>query len=55
MPLYSTDALSNANEGKINTESDAMESVSEVEGLSKNKNVSSWCYLFIHHAKVRGV
>lgn len=52
MPLYSTDALSNANEGKINTESDAMESVSEVEGLSKNKNASFWCYLFIHHAKV---
>lgn len=49
MPLYSTETHANAIGGKTDTE--PLYS-SEVKNLSQNNPNISWCYLFVHHAKV---
>lgn len=51
MPLYSTVTLTNAIEGKFCSEPTAMGG-SEVGKRACEKEITSWCYLFVHHAKV---
>ena len=49
MPLYSTETHANVIGGKTDTEPLYG---SEVKNLSQNNPNISWCYLFVHHAKV---
>lgn len=52
MPLYSTETQANAIESKTDNEPLCG---SEVKNLPQWNPDCSWCYLFVHHAKVNKV
>lgn len=54
MSLYSTETQPNAMGGKAENGPETI-SDPEVKKYTGNKEITSWCYLFIHHAKVETV
>ena len=54
MSLYSTETQPNAMGGKAENGPETI-SDPKVKKYTGNKEITSWCYLFIHHAKVETV
>ncbi len=54
MPLYSTGTQTNAGAGKQDNGQGSI-SAPEVAVCVETRETSSWCYLFVHHAKVDAV